>query len=106
MSEPSDPRPTKRGWLALGAGCGCLLLVLMIGVGIYLSAGWSGFQEAPKIVDVREQVVDLEGHYPLRSDQQEELFRLGYPEAFTILFYEEETAGGDPAPARLESWDY
>ena len=96
----------KRGWVFLGLGCGCLIFVIIIIVGIYLYAGWLGYKEAPMIVEVQEYSPQLQDPYTLSSAQEEQLFTYGYPEAFTILFYEEETTAGGAAPVRLETWDY
>ncbi|MCJ7717286.1 MAG: hypothetical protein MUO54_12315 [Anaerolineales bacterium] len=96
----------KRGWAFFGLGCGCLIFVIIIIVGIYLYAGWLGYKEAPMIVEVQESSPQLQDPYTLSSAQEEQLFTYGYPEAFTILFYEEETTAGGAAPVRLETWDY
>ncbi|MGB2963586.1 MAG: hypothetical protein WBB69_06325 [Anaerolineales bacterium] len=96
----------KPGWVIFGIGCGCLVFVVLVAIGIYLYAGWLGYKEAPMIVDVQETSPQLQDPYTLSPAQEEELFTFGYPEAFTILFYEEETVGGGIAPVRLETWDY
>jgi len=96
----------KRGWIFFGLGCGCLIFVIIVTVGIYLYAGWLGYKEAPLIVEVQESSPQLHDPYSLSPAQEEELFSYGYPEAFTILFYEEETVGGGIATVRLETWDY
>jgi hypothetical protein len=96
----------KTGWAVFGLGCGCLVFVVLVALGIYLYAGWVGYQEDPMIVEVQESRSQLVDPYTLSSAQQEQLFTYGYPEAFTILFYEEETVGGGAAPVRLETWDY
>jgi len=96
----------KRGWAVFGLGCGCVVLFILVIGGIYLYAGWLGYQEAPKIIDVQESGVQLQDPYSLSPEQKEQLFSYGYPEAFTILFYEEETTAGGVAPVRLETWDY
>jgi len=96
----------KRGWIFFGLGCGCLVFVIIVIVGIYLYAGWLGYKEAPLIVEVQESSPQLHDPYSLSPAQEEELFSYGYPEAFTILFYEEETVGGGIATVRLETWDY
>ena len=109
MAETANPltiKNKKRGWALLSAGCGCLFLIILIGVGIYLYAGWQGFQESPKLVEVQEKGIQITDPYSLSSAQEEQLFSYGYPEAFTILFYEEETISGSVEPVRLEIWDY
>lgn len=109
MAETANISPKKkkkRGWALLGAGCGCIFLIILIGGGIYLYAGWQGYQESPMFVEVQDKGIQLTDPYTLSSAQEEQLFSYGYPEAFTILFYEEETVSGDVAPVRLETWDY
>ena len=96
----------KRSWVFLGLGCGCLVFVIFVIVGIYLYAGWLGYKEAPMIVEVQESSPQFQDPYVLSPAQEEELFSYGYPEAFTILFYEEETVGGGVSTVRLETWDY
>ena len=105
-TNPSAKKIKKRGLMVLGAGCGCLFLIILIGVGIYLYAGWQGFQESPKLVEVQDMGFQLTDPYTLSSAQEEQLFSYGYPEAFTILFYEEKTISGSVEPVRLETWDY
>jgi len=96
----------KRGWAIFGLGCGCLVFIIILIVGIYLYAGWLGYKEAPMLVEVQEFSSQLQDPYTLSPAQEEELFSYGYPEAFTILFYEEEIIGGGIATVRLETWDY
>jgi hypothetical protein len=99
-------KKNKKGWAILGTGCGCLMLIILVAAGIYLYAGWLGYREAPMLVEVQDAKIQLEDPYQLSSAQQEVVFSRGYPEAFTILFYEEETVGGGIQTVRLESWDY
>jgi hypothetical protein len=96
----------KRGWNAFAFGCGFVLLFILLIGGIFLYAGWLGYQEAPKIIEVQESGSQLQDPYTLSPEQEEQLFIYGYPEAFTILFYEEEIVGGGIAQVRLETWDY
>jgi hypothetical protein len=96
----------KTGLVIFGVGCGCIFFIILIAAGIYLYAGWLGYQEAPKLVESVETNVLLEDPYQLSSEQEEKLFTHGYPEAFTILFYEEEVLGGGIQTVRLEVWDY
>ena len=99
-------KKNKKGLAIFGIGCGCLVLIIILIAGIYLYAGWLGYKEAPKIVEVQESSPQLQDPYTLSPAQEEELFSYGYPEAFTILFYEEETVGGSITTVRLETWDY
>ncbi len=93
----------KRGWIVFALGCGFVLLFILLIAGVYLYAGWLGYQEAPKIIDVQESGAQHQDPYTLSPGQEEQLFAYGYPEAFTILFYEEETIDGGVAPVRLET---
>ena len=106
IATSGNAQKKKRGWIVLGLGCGSVLLFILLIGGIYLYAGWLGYQEAPKIIEVQESGSLLQDPYTLSSEQEEHLFAYGYPEAFTILFYEEETLAGGVAPVRLETWDY
>ena len=58
------------------------------------------------IVEVQNTNPQLNDPYTLSPAQEELLFTYGYPEAFTILFYEEDTIGGGFQTVRLEVWDY
>ena len=97
---------SKKGWAIFGLGCGCLVIVILLVVGIYLYAGWVGYKESPMIVEVQGPSHQLVDTYTLSAAQEDKLFTHGYPEAFTILFYEEETIGGGVQTVRLETWDY
>ena len=85
---------------------GFIVLILLIIAGLYLYSGWLGYQESPKIIEVQSRDPKFQDPYQLSPEQQDKLFTYGYPEAFTILFYEEEIAGGGTQPVRLETWDY
>lgn len=102
MKNPDQNRNkgnTKIAWLLLS-------LILLVAAGVYLYAGWQGYRESPKLVEVKSSSVSFEDPYALSNSQQEKLFSYGDPEAFTILFYEEELAGGSVQTVRLETWDY
>ena len=105
-ANSSTKKNKKRGWLVFGAGCGCIFLIILIILGIYLYAGWLGYTESPMSVEVQNRGLQLEDPYTLSLAQEGQLFTYGYPEAFTILFYEEETVSEGVALVRLETWDY
>ncbi len=109
MAENLNPHPKKnfkQGKLIWVGGCGCLLLVILISLGLFLYAGWQGYQESPKSIEVQSKKIHYEDPYILSSPQEEQLYSYGYPDAFTILFYEEETLSGSADQVRLEVWDY
>lgn len=91
----------KRGWIVA-----TLLVLILAGGGVYLYAGWLGYKEAPKIIEVQDPGGQVPGKYTLSPEQEAQLSAYGYPEAFTILFYDEETTAGTIEPVRLEAWEY
>lgn len=84
----------------------CFLGIVLLALGGYLYLGWRSFQEAPKLITIPKSGGQITEPYQLSSAQEDVLFSRGYPDAFTILFYEEETVGGPAQTNRLESWDY
>jgi hypothetical protein len=58
------------------------------------------------MVEVQDKTSQLAAPYTLSSTQKEKILNIGYPEAFTILFYEEKSIGGEIQTVRLETWDY
>ncbi len=87
-------------------GCGLgLLLVGAIAV-VFLIVGWQAYQQEPMIVEgVKPKSLTL-SQFTLSSDQLDVIDRLGYPEAFSILFYEEEQVDGSLRDVRFETWGY
>ena len=82
------------------------LVIILSAAGLYLYAGWVGYQEAPKIIEVRDSQPLVSEPYTLSPEQEVNLASYGNPEAFTILFYEEETADQGVQTVRLETWEY
>jgi len=107
-AQPSDQRSgkKKRLWIPFMIGCGGLVILALVAGGVFLYAGWLGYQEAPKLIE--EEVPDLGSleRYVLTSAQEALLEEVGYPEAFTILFYEEEAVDASLQDVRLETWQY
>ena len=105
-TSSSEKTKKKKVWVVIGAGCGCLVLVAILVLGIILYAGWQDYKRSPKVIEVLEFALHLEDPYTLSPEQETQLFSRGYPEAFTILFYEEETLDGGIELVRLETWEY
>ena len=80
--------------------------LIIVGAGIFLYAGWLGYQEAPKHIEVQGSQSSSGAAYTLSPEQESSLLSIGYPQAFTILFYEEETPERVIRTVRLETWDY
>jgi hypothetical protein len=96
----------KRNRFGLKTGLVIFVLIILISAGLYLYAGWLGYQESPKRVEVDVPATSKPESYTLSSDQESSLLSYGYPEGFTILFYEEETPSQGIQTVRLETWDY
>ncbi|MFO8036063.1 MAG: hypothetical protein R6U57_05505 [Anaerolineales bacterium] len=84
---------------------GLIFLILVAG-GVFLYAGWLGYQEAPKLVEEGVPDIGALEMYDLAPAQETLLGDYGYPEAFTILFYEEEAVDASLQDVRLETWQY
>lgn len=102
MAEKEAPQAKRSNRIVIIA----VLVIIVLAAGIYLYAGWIGYQEAPKIIEVLEPPSAADEVYTLSSQQESGLGSYGYPEAFTILFYEEETPGQGVKTVRLETWEY
>lgn len=87
-------------------GCGGMLCLLVAVGGVFLYAGWQEVQEAPKLIEDYQPGAQLEDPYNLSEEQMSILVNRGYPEAFTLLFYEEERVGGGVQDVRQETWEY
>ena len=83
-----------------------VLVIILLAVGTYLYAGWLGYKESPKIIEVQDPQSPEGDLYTLSPEQKSGLDSYGAPEAFTILFYEEETPDREIQTVRLETWDY
>ncbi|MDZ7844597.1 MAG: hypothetical protein U5K99_07345 [Anaerolineales bacterium] len=107
MTKKSPGKTGKnKVWIFLLLGCGGLLCLLVAVAGLFLYAGWQGFQEAPKLIENVQPGAQFQDPYNLSEEQMTNLVNRGYPEAFTLLFYEEELVGGGVQDVRLETWDY
>jgi hypothetical protein len=100
------PTTTKKSRPWILTGWGLIVVFILIGAGLYLYFGWLGYQESAKIVEVQARAPHFQDPYTISPAQEEKLLSYGYPEAFTILFYEEELLGGGTQTIRQETWDY
>ena len=99
-NTPQKSKTSKRVILV------AILLVILAAAGTYLYAGWIGYREAPKLIEVNNSPELYSSLYELSSDQETNLSAYGQPEAFTILFYEEQSPDQEIQTVRLETWDY
>jgi hypothetical protein len=103
MSTQTTNHKKRKPLRALFVG---LIFLILVGAGVLLYAGWLGYQEAPKLVEEGVPNVGALETYNLAPAQEALLADYGYPEAFTILFYEEEAVDASLQDVRLETWQY
>lgn len=102
MADLNPPKTQRSGRIILAA----ILLIILAAAGLYLYAGWIGYQETPKRVEVQDAPSQSGAPYTLSPEQESNLLSYGYPDGFTILFYEEETPEREIQTVRLETWEY
>jgi hypothetical protein len=107
---PSVAPPLEKGRRGparpLLLGCGAGLALVVLAVIVVLAGGWIEYQATPKIVEGIEPGAMELALEPLSADQKAVVDRLGHPEAFSLLFYEEETEDGSLGDVRFETWSY
>jgi hypothetical protein len=107
---PSCGEPARGGpRLTCGKVAGILMLLVggFLGVVIVLLyVGRYAYRQMPKEASVRNPTEPTGDVYALSADQQAAVAERGYPEAFTILFYEELDENGAVVPVRHEVWSY
>jgi hypothetical protein len=96
------PRALSRPLLL---GCGAGVLLVLGAVVILLLGGLAEYRAAPKIVE-GIQPGTASAVYSLSRAQQVVVADLGAPQAFTLLFYEEELEDGSLGDVRFETWSY
>ncbi len=96
----------NKKWLGTVGGvliiCACLGSAGMIVLG---RTGYDEFLKSPRLTTVfahQEQSTT----YQLSPDQQGYVDENGYPHSFSILFYQEQGAGGQVEEVRHETWYY
>jgi hypothetical protein len=99
ISKVKPKRP-----FVLGCGVGTLILVVL-SIIVFIG-GWQSYQQEPKIVDGIEPESLALSSYTLSGDQAAVIDQREYPEAFAILFYEEEKKDGSYTAVRFETWSY
>jgi hypothetical protein len=99
-------KPSRRMGLFAGIGCTALALVCLATVGIFLVGGYAEYRALPKIVEGIQVDAAAGALLPLPNDQQRVRAERGDPEAFMILFYDEELEDGSIGNVRTETWSY
>lgn len=109
VAQPAAAAPApkvKRSRRPLALGCGVVALIVVVVAAVFLIGGWQAYQQEPKIVEeIVPEALDLTS-YALSGEQLSVLDHLGFPQAFAILFYEEEQMDGSFSDVRFETWSY
>lgn len=96
----------RRRRAIIGAGCGAAVVAAMALVGGLLWVGYQDYRTSPKIVEDIQITATPAGRLPLSGEQQQVRSERGAPQAFMILFYDEELEDGSTGAVRLETWTY
>lgn len=96
----------KRNWRPLAMGCGVGALIISIVTAVLLIGGWREYKQMPKIVEGARPEAAGRGRYTMTPDQMGVFEDMGSPQAFALLFYEEELFDGSYGDVRFETWDY
>jgi hypothetical protein len=99
-------RKEKRSRRPFVLGCGTGTLIVVVLTAIVLIAGWQAYLQEPRVVEGIEAEALALAQYPPSTDQMSVIDHLGNPEAFAILFYEEEQGDGSMLDIRFETWSY
>jgi hypothetical protein len=105
-TQAAARKPRRRTGLLVGLGLGLAGGLCMLSTAVVLISGYQEFQAMPKLVEAVEPQVDALPPVPLSDQQQAIRDQLGPPDAFTILFYEEELGNGSFGDVRFETWSY
>lgn len=103
-SPPSRARKSRRrGCLKIGLAVVIPATVILCAVAALAAIGLQDLNSSPlQVSDIRP--LDLSPDpYRLSADQQDAIAASGYPDSFTILFYDDDFGGGS---TRLETWIY
>jgi len=101
-SNPTSRKQPKIWFIVTGVflifACVALALSIIIIRNAYL--------QTPRIVNLPNSESSSELAYTLSIDQKKTIEELGYPDAFTIYFYQDNPDGGYDQGIRFESWTY
>jgi hypothetical protein len=97
------PRLATVGCLV--AGGLTVLIVLALGIGLVIS-GLEDYRSQAKLYQGIHVTTPPPAPYALSQDQKNLVQANGYPESFTIYFYEEYDSSGSVEDVRFETWSY
>ena len=90
--------------------CGLLLaggaFLLLMGILLIGAIYYSEYRTSARLVEGLRAPAILPEAYSLSVAQQARVAESGYPESFSLLFYDEELEDGSTGSVRYEVWDY
>jgi hypothetical protein len=104
IGEATPDQSHSRRSLILGCATGTLIVVVL--TVIFLITSWRIYLQEPRLVEGAEAEAPALAPYTLTPDQVDVTSHLGNPEAFAIMFYDEEQSDGSTLEIRFESWSY
>jgi hypothetical protein len=104
-ATPAAPA-RRRTMRPLIMGCGVGALIVAAVTAVLLIGGWQEYKQMPKIVEGVQPAAASTVRYAMTPAQMEVFEDMGAPQAFTLLFYEEELLDGSYGDVRFETWDY
>jgi len=98
------PRTSRSRWH------GCLVVALVLGAPLFLAGTYLWFymdHTGPTLAGVSGQAdPPAQSPYTLSAQQQQLIDEIGYPDSFTLLFYQDLDEQGQFYDIRFESWHY
>lgn len=100
--QPAAPRPAPataktRKWRWPLLGCGGLALIVLVLLAYTLISGYDEYRSSPMLVEDVGERAPVPQNAPISAAQQGAVSARGYPDSFSILYYEE---------MRYETWTY
>lgn len=106
LAPAHTPMKRERSTRPLLMGCGVGILIVAVLTAVLLIGGWREYKQMPKLVEGAQPAAANAAGYSMTPAQMEVFGELGSPQAFTLLFYEEQQFDGSYEDVRFETWDY
>jgi hypothetical protein len=92
----------RRWWI----GCGLVGIVAVLAIAVLSAAALASFQTSPRRISGYDPGDPPDLAYDLSADQAAAVEDFGYPQSFSLLFFDAEMEDGYAGPVRSENWDY
>jgi hypothetical protein len=100
--DPAYRKP-RTVWFIVGV---CFLIIACIAFTVSIIIIRNAYYQTPRIVNIPNSGSSGEFVHTLSIDQQKTIEELGYPDAFTIYFYQNNPDAGYDQGIRFETWTY